>query len=125
MSIMRIWAGDSTPLTELPSPVSLKPSYETIWSEDTGRAQSGTNKAKMIGSVVASKRTYAIKWGILSYSEFEQVKNLLHSGFFYFGIGATRPSDPEKFYRSEIAVDVIQAGDTIYYKDASVSVIEQ
>lgn len=125
MSIMRIWAGDSTPLTELPSPVSLKPSYETIWSEDTGRAQSGTNKAKMIGSVVASKRTYAIKWGILSYSEFEQVKSLLHSGFFYFGIGTSSPSDPEKFYRSEISVDVIQAGDTIYYKDASVSVIEQ
>lgn len=125
MSIMRIWAGDSTPLTELPSPVSLKPSFETIWSEDTGRAQSGENKAKMIGSVVANKRTYAIKWGIISSAELSSIRNLLHSGFFYFDIGASPSSEPSKYYRSEITGDIIQVGSTFYYKDVSVSVIQQ
>lgn len=123
MAIMRIWAGE--PLTELPSPVSLKPSSEIIWSEDTGRAQSGTNKAKMIGSVVDTKEAYEIQWGILTTTQFNAIKTLLPAGFFYFGIGSTAPSSPKKFYRSNIQYEVIQVGSAYYYKDVNVSVIEQ
>ena len=123
MAVMKIWAG--SPLTALPSPVSLKPSHEIIWSEDTGRAQSGENKAKMIGSVVDTKITYEIKWGIISASDLQTIKSYLHSGFFYFGVGETAPSSPKKFYRSNIVYEVLQVGSSVYYKDVQVSVIEQ
>lgn len=125
MAILRIWAGDDTPLTELPSPVSVKRSDEIIWSEKTGRAQSGENKAKMIGSVVDTKHAYEIKWGILTSDEMSSIRSLLHSGFFLFDVGATASTSPHKYYRSEISGELFQAGSRYYYKDATVSVIEQ
>ena len=129
MAVMKIYAGTSTPLTELPSPVSVTVTREQIWSENTGRAQSGSNQAEMIGTAVANKKTYAIKWGILSSTDLNKIINNMPKGFFYFGM-ATSPSDssvtsPAKFYRSELTYDVIQAADGVYYKDAQVSVIEK
>ena len=129
MAIMRIYAGTSaSSMTELPSPVDLKRSDEQIWSENTGRAQTGTNKAKMIGDVVATKRTYQIKWGVLTGTELTSIKNHLTTGFFYFAAAtssSSAQSNAAKFYRSEIQYDIIQAGPNVYYKDVAVSVIEQ
>ena len=112
----------------LPSPVSIKPTFELIWSENTGRAQSGSNKAKMIGDVVAEKKTYQIEWGIISDADMDRIKTSLPRGFFYFGIGvdlsAVKPS-ATKFYRSEISGEMISVGGSLYWKGVSVSVIEQ
>ena len=127
-----LYAGASLAgLTKLPSPVQVTPSHEIIWSEDTGRAQSGTDKAKMIGSVVDTKKTYAIKWGVLTQNEIDLILNKLTPGFFYFCIGTSAPvagnnyNGAAKFYRSEVPYDLLPIGDTIYYKDVTVSVIEQ
>ena len=130
MSILVLYAGTSSTLSaanKLPSPSRLQVSAEQIWSEDTGRAQSGDNKAKMIGSSLTSKHTYAIEWAMLEYSDFQKVETLLPRGFFYFGIGnpTTAPDDPSKYYRSEISYEYIQAGTTRYYKNVAVQVIEQ
>lgn len=130
MAVISLYAGSSASLTSanlLPSPVSMTVAREQIWSEDTGRAQSGSSKAKMIGESITGKKTYAIKWGILNTSEINKILDLLTRGFFYFGIGTpdTPPSDPEKYYRSEITYDLLQVGSERYYKDAEVSVIEQ
>ena len=131
MSIICLYAGASTPLTVadnlLPSPSSLKVSIEQIWSENTGRAQSGENKAKMIGDSIATKHTYAIDWAMLDYDEFSKVTSLLTRGFFYFGTGnpTTPPSDPSKYYRSEIQYELIQVGTTRYYKNIGVTVVQQ
>lgn len=129
MAIMRIYAGNSaSSLTELPSPVDLKKSDELIWSENTGRAQSGTNKAKMIGDVVATKNKYEIKWGILTATELNSIRTHLPKGFFYFAAAtsaSSAQSNASTYYRSEISYDIIQAGPNVYYKDVSVSVIEQ
>lgn len=128
MAVLNLYAGDSLPLTQLPSPVSLKPSLEIIWDQDTGRAQSGANKAKMIGSAVDEKRTYEIKYGILKSSELQTIRNTLHKGFFYFCTGDTAPSslsDVSKYYRGSITYEIVQVGGTRYYKDLTVSVIEQ
>lgn len=127
MGILTLWAGAST-LYKLPSPVSVRPSMEQVWSEDTGRAQSGIEKAKMIGSVVAEKMTYDIRWGILTQTEFNNIVANLPRGFFNFALGEgnTTPGSSKRCYRSEITYDIMQAGDgNMYYKDASVSVIEQ
>lgn len=124
-----IYAGASVAsMAVLPSPTDLQPSFEIIWSENTGRAQSGENKAKMIGSVVAEKKTYTVKWGILTDSEMNTIKSKLTSGFFYFGVGTTLQSAKDsasKYYRSEIQGDYLPIGNTIYWKNAQVSVIEQ
>lgn len=129
---LNIYAGATLAgLTKLPSPVSVTPTHEIIWSEDTGRAQSGTDKAKMIGNVVDEKKTYAIKWGVLTQTELNTILSKLTPGFFYFCLGTTAPTSNNdyhgatKFYRSEIPYDILPIGNTIYYKDVTVSVIEQ
>ena len=124
-----IYAGSSASnLTLLPSPTELKPSNELIWSENTGRAQSGTNKAKMVGDVVAEKLTYAIQWGILTQAELTLIQTKLVAGFFYFGVGTSSSqaqSSAKKFYRSPIQYEILPIGNTIYYKSVTVDVIEQ
>lgn len=119
----KIWAG--TPLVELPSPISLKCSRELIWDEKTGRAQSGDNKGKMIGSVVARKRTYEIQWGILTGSQLGDITSNLSGSFFKFGVGQTKPADPDNYYRGNLTYDLLPVGDTTYYKNCTVTVIEQ
>lgn len=121
-----IYAGSSVAnMTVLPSPTTITPTFEMIWSENTGRAQSGSNKAKMIGDVVAEKKTYAIKWGIITDAEMSQIRSKLPAGFFYFGVGTSKPSSADKYYRSEIVGDYLPIGNAIYWKDVTVSVIEQ
>lgn len=124
-----IYAGaTATGMTKLPSPTDLKPSYEIIWSENTGRAQSGTNKAKMVGDVVAEKITYNIQWGILTQAQLDSIKSKLTAGFFYFGIGTTATqasNSAKKFYRGNIQYDLVPVGNTLYYKSVAVDVIEQ
>ena len=127
-----IYAGSSVQgMTVLPSPTDVTTSYEMIWSENTGRAQStadGGVKGKMIGDVIAEKRTYAIKWGLIPDSDMTAVRSKLTTGFFYFGVGtslAGAQSVATKYYRSEIQGDYLPIGNTIYWKDVTVSVIEQ
>lgn len=124
-----IYAGTSiNGMSALPSPTDLQPTAELIWSENTGRAQSGANKAKMIGDVVAQKKTYAIKWGVLTQAQMTTIESKLPAGFFYFGVGATlaqAKSNARKYYRSEISSTIFIAGGDYYYKDVAVSVIEQ
>lgn len=124
-----IYAGSTVNnMTILPSPVSIKPSNELIWSENTGRAQSGTNKAQMIGDVIAEKDTYNIQWGIITQAEFATIKSKLTKGFFYFGLGtslANAQASAIKVYRSNITGTLLPIGNDVYYKDVAVDVIEQ
>lgn len=124
-----IYAGTSANgVVVLPSPVEIKPTMEIIWSENTGRAQSGANQAKMTGDVVAEKRTYAIKWGVIDGTDFSAITGKLTAGFFYFAMAtslASAKASAVPFYRSEISYEVLPIGSTTYYKDVTVSVIEQ
>jgi hypothetical protein len=82
----------------------------------------------MIGSVVDEKMSYSCQWGILSQSEFNTIKSKLAPGFFYFAVATTSASaqaNAKPFYRSEISYDLLPIGNEIYYKDVSVSVIQQ
>lgn len=129
MAILDIYAGNSASnMSKLPSPTGLTPSHEIIWSENTGRAQSGANKAKMIGDVVDEKQTYLIHWGILTETEMALIKQKLKAGFFYFAAATSSTaaqSAAKKYYRSNITAEMVQAASGIYYRDAEVSVIEQ
>lgn len=130
MAVLTLYAGSSSTMTssnKLPSPSKLQVSIEQIWDENTGRAQSGDNKAKMIGDSLVSKHTYAIEWAMLESTDFQKITDLLTRGFFYFGIGTptTPPSSPVKYYRAEISYEIIQVGTTRYYKGIATQVIEQ
>ena len=130
MAVMRIYAGNSaSSLVELPSPVSLKNTRNKIWSENTGRAQSGTNKAKMIGDVLARKKSFEIKWGILTATEVESIISHLDNKSFVYFAAATSPSAAQSsaktYYSSDISYEIIQSGPNVFYKDATVSMIEQ
>lgn len=111
----------------LPSPVGIKRSDEQIWSENTGRAQSGTNKALMIGESVAKKKTLNVSWGVLTSSEMTDIRNKLKSGFFVFGWGTSLNNASDNAitaYRGEISSEMLSLNG-IYYKNASVSIIER
>lgn len=130
MAIMRIYAGNSaSSMTELPSPVSIKNSREKIWSENTGRAQSGTNAAKMIGDVIAKKKTFEIKWGILTATQVESIiSHLDNKAFVYFAMATSSSaaqSAASTYYSSNLTYEVIQSGPNVFYKDATVTMIEQ
>jgi hypothetical protein len=124
-----IYAGTSANgVTLLPSPTAIKPSLEIIWSEDTGRAQSGTSKAKMIGSVVSEKKTYSLQWGVLTESQLTQIEAKLKAGFFYFAVApslSVAQANAEKYYRSQLSYEILPAGSETYYKNVSVNVIQQ
>lgn len=137
MAHIRIFACPSnaamTAAHELPSPTEVTGSNEQIWSEDTGRAQSGANQAQMIGKSITAKQTYAIKWDVLATDKqgtasqkMNKIRNLLTRGFFKFGI-TIDDSVPEGYsaYRSEIQYNVAQAGSEAYFKDVTVQVIEK
>ena len=124
-----IYAGTTANgVTLLPSPSEVTPTREIIWSENTGRAQSGSDQAKMIGDVVAEKDTYAIKWGVITSTDLNSITSKLKAGFFYFALApdlATAKSQAKKFYRSEIVYDVLAIGSEVFYKNVTVSVSEQ
>ena len=127
-----IYAGETTTMTKLPSPVAVTPSRELIWSANTGRGQESSDKAKMVGDVVGEKITYAIKWGIISTSDLNKIVNNMKPPFFYFGIGTSAndaKNSAKMFYRSEITYDIIVTrqnnADVMMCKDVQVSVIEQ
>lgn len=124
-----IYAGTTAnSVVELPSPDSLKTSFELIWSENTGRAQSGANQAKMIGDVVAEKRTFDIKWGVITHAQLQTINTYLKKGFFYFAVATTlagAKSVAVPFYRSEIQGEHMPIGNDLYWKNVTVTVIEQ
>ena len=108
--------------TALPSPVEITAGEEIIWSADTGRAASGA----MVGTVVAEKRTLAIRWGVLTAAQYETIRGAVVSGFIPFTITIDGAASTMTVYRGTITGDLLGTfGGTTYYKSASVTVIQQ
>lgn len=108
----------------LPSPVEISTTDEIIWSSNTGRS---TASGKMIGDVIAEKRTFAIKWGILPKSEQKKIKENLKSGFHPVELIFDDETVTLLSYRGTITSDALgYVGDgNYYYKSVSCSIIEQ
>lgn len=107
----------------LPAPVSITDSDQTIWSANTGRTSSG----QMVGTVVAEKKTFTIKWGVLTDTEVALIKKHMPTGFFDLTI---RNADGEKthtVYRSALEKEVLgyMGGGGFYYRSLSVTLVEQ
>lgn len=107
----------------LPPPSSLSISDEIIWTSDTGRTLSG----RMVGDVIAEKKTLSIKWSFLTEEDVKLIKSRLISGFFSFtfrddGIDITIDA-----YRGTLSKEVLgYIGDGYYwYRNVSVDVIQR
>lgn len=143
MAILGLWAGTTSSPSGwtvasnlLPSPISVDVTREQIWNASAGRSE---NTGEMVATYVTAKKTYAIKWGVLTGTEFSKLNDLLTTtesgissddkGWFYFGEGgitnSEKPTSVIRCYRSEISYSIIMSGTARYYKDVSVSVIQQ
>lgn len=112
-------AGD----TVLPTPVKIESSEEIIWSSSTGRSASS---GKLIGDVIAKKKTVDIEWGILEESDVKKIQQALTAGFFNFSLYDCGDVTI-KVYRGTIKKEHLgYIGDgKYYYKSVTASVIEQ
>lgn len=107
----------------LPSPTKISSSDEIIWSSRTGRSAAS---GKMIGDVIAEKKTVDIEWGVLTETEMSRIEHALTVGFFSFSLQDCGEITIT-VYRGTIKKEHLgYIGDGIYYyKSASVSVIQQ
>lgn len=107
----------------MPCPVAITVGHEIIWSSNSGRSSSG----KMIGDVVAEKRTLSVEWGILTDSEMEKIKKHMVAGFFPIEFHDFGGNATIQFYRGTLSGELIgELSDGItYWRRASVQVVQQ
>ena len=106
----------------LPSPTELTTGDEIIWSANTGRSTTGM----MIGDVIAQKKTFNIKWGVLTLAQFNAIKQNILSGFHAFTLTLDNSPVTVTSYRGTLTGELLGTfGGETYYKSANVSVIQQ
>lgn len=107
----------------LPSPVELSTDDELIWSEETGRVASG----KMVGDVIAQKKTLSITWGILTEQEVSVIAQNLKSGFFPITFRDNGTLVTIQTYRGTLAKEHLgELSDGIYYyKSVTCELVQQ
>lgn len=65
--------------TDLPSPTKLSVTREQLWNSKTGRS---VKSGKMLGAVIAEKRTLDVEWSRVTGDEFKIIRDALTTGFF-------------------------------------------
>lgn len=110
--------------TVLPEPSSISSSDEIIWSKNAGRS---SETGKMLGDVVAEKKTVDIKWEYITAAEAKLIKNTLVAGFFPFTFEDYGSKTTITNYRGTISKEALgYIGDGYYYyRSVTVSVIQQ
>ena len=111
----------------LPSPTSVAPSFEILWSSNTGRS---ATTGKMLGAVVAEKKTLEVEWVNITADEFATIASTLKAGF--FGPVLLEKADGnaevemESAYRSSFTTKSKGTiGGIHYYSSVKVSLIER
>lgn len=108
--------------TQLPSCTDLKRSDEMLWSEGTGR---GATDGKLVGSVVATKRTFVAKWGLLSQAEYDAVRAIPTNFFTLLVKDGSTTLASITAYRSNISAEAVAAGGETWWKDAECQFTER
>ena len=109
---------------ELPSPTKISTSDEIIWSSNAGRS---TESGKMIGDVIAEKKTLDIEWGVLTEAEVKKISTNLKSGFFPITFREDGATMTITSYRGSLKKEHMgYIGDgTYYYRSVTASIIQQ
>ncbi len=104
---------------ELPSPVSMTIGDTIIWSSKTGRTSTG----KMMGAVIAEKKTVNITWEMLTKGEWERIKKKIPAGYVNLYILGEKIT----VYRDTISSEAIgyQSDGVFYFRSTTTSVIQR
>lgn len=103
--------------------VELRSSDELLWSDGTGR---GAADGYLVGSVVAQKRTFNIRWGVLTDAEYAIVRAIPRGFFPVVVADGSTTLWSGTCYRSNITADLVGIhGGTRYWKDAEVQLTER
>ena len=114
-------AGDT--YTDLPTPKSVTYSHNKLWSQNTGRLDSGY----FVGELVALKKKYEVTFPPLSTSELTVVRTAVNSQFAMVKIqNAEGGYDEVTAYFGDLNVEAYSWHNGIQYAiNASVSIIER
>ncbi len=108
---------------ELPAPIKMSVSDEIIWSANTGRS---TDSGKMIGDVIAEKKTLDVEWGVLTAAELKTITSNLKSGFHPISFYDDGSFITITSYRGTLKKDYLgYFGGVHYYNNVTVSIIQQ
>lgn len=121
MATLTVKVGGTTLPGEI---VELKRGDELLWSEGTGRSAS---TGRMVGSVVAQKQTWSIRWGVITAAQYTTIKTAITSGFLSLAITINSASAASiTVYRGTLAGELLGVfGGTEWWKDVTVELIEQ
>ena len=110
--------------TSLPEPSTISSSDEIIWSSNAGRS---SETGKMLGDVVAQKKTLDVKWEYITAQEAKTINNTLVAGFFPITFEDYGSTVTITHYRGTIQKEPLgYLGDgNYYYKSVTVSIIQQ
>jgi hypothetical protein len=104
--------------------VELKRGDELLWSEGTGRSASS---GQMVGSVVAQKQTYTLRWGVITATQYAAIRSAIGSGYLSLLITVNSSTFANiTVYRGTISGDLLGTfGGTAYWKDVTVELVER
>jgi len=107
----------------LPEPSKVTSTDEIIWSSNTGRS---ADSGKMVGDVIAQKKTLDIEWTMVTEDELRVIRENLVPGFFQITFRDNDGAQTMTAYRSTIQKEHKGYVNGIYYyQSVSVSVTQQ
>ena len=121
MATLEIKFGGSALPTEV---TELKRNDELLWSEGTGRS---ATTGEMTGSVVATKQTWTISWGVITAAQYATIRSVIDGGFKNLSIKLNNTTLANcTAYRGAISGELMGSfGGTIYYRGVSVELVER
>lgn len=109
--------------TDLPTPQSVTYSYNKLWSENTGRLDSGY----FVGDLIGIKNKYEVTFPPLTTAEYSKVQNAFNTEFAMVTItNAEGHADVLECYFGDFTVESYSWRDGIKYAiNARISIIER
>ena len=103
--------------------VAIERGDEMLWSDGTGRS---ATTGQMVGSVVAKKQTWALRWGVVPQADYDSIR-AIPQGFFTLLVtaGGTQLASISA-YRSNVTGQYLGIhGSTGWWRDVEVQLIER
>lgn len=110
--------------TALPGEVvEIERGDELLWSDGTGR---GAVNGLLVGSVVAAKQTWQIRWGVVTQAQYDAIR-AIPQGFFTLLVqdGSSTLANLSAYRSNITGTHVGTLGGASYWKDVEVQLIER
>ena len=115
--------------TTLASPTQISSGHEILWSSNAGRSP---DTGKMIGDIVARKKTFDITWEWLTRAQFATLRDAVNAAAYFnlkiqFIHGGETDNDADiTVYHGGIEKEFAgYFGSTFYYKSVKISFVQQ